>query len=106
MTWRLAARFADELNLDGLSPSEVEAALPTIRQRCEEIGRDPADLRVSVHLWWGDQPTPGAARVEHLSRYRELGVARVQTLLQSSVDGDEALASFAADARAAGASIL
>jgi hypothetical protein len=37
-----------------------------------------------------------------LGRYRELGVSRIQTLLADSVDGDEALESFAADARAAG----
>src|SRR6185436_18457949 len=48
VTWRLAARFADELNLDGLEPAEVEEALPTIRRRCEEVGRDPSTLRVSV----------------------------------------------------------
>ena len=41
VTWRLAARHADELNLDGLSPAEVAEALPVIRSRCEEIDRDP-----------------------------------------------------------------
>ncbi|MBA3587347.1 MAG: TIGR03560 family F420-dependent LLM class oxidoreductase, partial [Chloroflexi bacterium] len=56
VTWRLAARYADELNLDGMSPDEVCEALPTIRARCEEIGRDPDSLSVSVHVWWG---TPG-----------------------------------------------
>ena len=34
VTWRLAARYADELNLDGMTPAEVRAALPTIRRRC------------------------------------------------------------------------
>ena len=38
MTWRLAARFADELNLDALTPERVEAALPVIRERCAEVG--------------------------------------------------------------------
>ena len=51
VTWRLAARLADELNLDGLSPAEVAEALPVIRSRCEEIDRDPATLPVSMHLW-------------------------------------------------------
>ena len=51
MTWRLAARHADELNVDGMSPAEVAEALPVIRSRCEEIGRDPATLPVSVHVW-------------------------------------------------------
>ena len=41
VTWRLAARFADELNLDAMPPADVERALPVIRSRCEEIGRDP-----------------------------------------------------------------
>ena len=45
VTWRLAARHADELNVDGMTPDEVVEALPTIRARCEEIGRDPATLR-------------------------------------------------------------
>src|ERR671923_834150 len=51
VTWRLAARHADELNVDGMSPDEVADALPIIRSRCEEIGRDPDTLRVSVHIW-------------------------------------------------------
>src|SRR6476661_2924171 len=42
VTWRLAARLADELNLDNLTPAEVAEALPTIRARCEEVDRDPA----------------------------------------------------------------
>ncbi|MGZ6296704.1 MAG: TIGR03560 family F420-dependent LLM class oxidoreductase [Candidatus Limnocylindrales bacterium] len=102
VTWRLAARLADELNVDGLSPAELAAALPVIRTRCEEIGRDPATLRVSVHLWWGDAPGPGQARVDLLGAYRELGIARVMELLQDSARGDEALERFAQDARAAG----
>ncbi len=40
-TWRLAARFADELNLDWLTPEEVVAARPVIASRCEELGRNP-----------------------------------------------------------------
>ena len=61
VTWRLAARHADELNVDGMSPDEVAEALPVIRGRCEEIGRDPATLPVSVHIW-GEDISRGAAR--------------------------------------------
>jgi alkanesulfonate monooxygenase SsuD/methylene tetrahydromethanopterin reductase-like flavin-dependent oxidoreductase (luciferase family) len=104
VTWRLAARYADELNLDGLAPDEVREALPTIRARCEEIGRDPDSLAVSVHLWWGmpDWREPGEARQAFLAEYAELGVSRVIGLLQVSADFDEPLDSLAADARAAG----
>jgi F420-dependent oxidoreductase-like protein len=102
VTWRLAARFADELNLDGLSPAEVAAALPVIASRCEEIDRDPATLPVSIHLWWGDIAEPGAARVDLLASFRDLGIRRVQGLVQASADTDEALEALAEDARAAG----
>ena len=107
VTWRLAARYADELNLDGLSPDEVREALPTIRSRCEEIGRDPSTLRLSVHTWWGDDTwsQPGERRVELLQQYAELGVSRVIGLLQASADGDDALEQLAQDARSAGPSV-
>ena len=103
VTWRLAARFADELNLDGSEPDELHAALSVIRSRCEEIGRDPATLPVSVHIWPERLAAAGNARVDQLAAYREAGVCRVQTLLPGSTTSDDALASFAADARASGA---
>jgi F420-dependent oxidoreductase-like protein len=105
VTWRLAARFADELNLDGLEPREVREALLLIGSRCEEIGRDPATLPVSVHLWHEALAPAGRARQDQLAAYREAGVCRVQTLLPESVISDDALVSFAADARASGAEL-
>jgi F420-dependent oxidoreductase-like protein len=104
VTWRLAARYADELNLDGMSPDEVRDAMPTIRARCEEIDRDPDSLDVSVHVWWGtpEWRMAGVARQELLSAYADAGVRRVMGLLQDSADTDEALDALAADARAAG----
>lgn len=105
VTWRYAARFADELNLDGLSPDEVREVLPIIASRCEEIDRDPASLSVSVHIWKGNLPGPGQQRMDLLAGYREVGVSRIQTLVQASVDGDEALEAFKKDALAAGAEL-
>ena len=104
VTWRLAARYADELNLDGLSPDEVREALPTIRARCEEIDRDPDSLAVSIHAWWGmpDWSSPGSERQAFLNDYAELGVSRLIGLVRSSAEDDGALAALAADARAAG----
>ncbi|MBW3612655.1 MAG: TIGR03560 family F420-dependent LLM class oxidoreductase [Chloroflexi bacterium] len=104
VTWRLAARYADELNVDGLSPDELREALPTIRSRCEEIARDPDSLAVSVHVWWGTEEwkTPGAPRRDLLAAYAELGVSRIMGLLQAAAASDEALEALADDARAAG----
>ena len=102
VTWRLAARHADELNLDGMTPAEVAEALPVIRSRCEEIGRDPATLAVSVHVWTEYLSEAGAARVDLLAGYRELGVSRVMGLVRASATTDDALEALAEDARAAG----
>jgi F420-dependent oxidoreductase-like protein len=105
VTWRLAARHADELNLDGLSPAEVVEALPVIAARCEEIGRDPATLPVSVHLWAEAISAGGAGRIDRLAAYREAGVSRVMGLVRESARTDEALESLVEDARAAGVEI-
>lgn len=104
ITWRLAARYADELNVDGLSPDELREALPVIRSRCEEIGREPDSLSVSVHVWWGTPAwrSPGTPRRELFAAYEELGVSRVIGLLQESAEDDGALDALAEDARAAG----
>ncbi len=47
----LAARFADEFNLPPFhSLQQVEAAFARVRQACEEAGRDPVTLKLSVAL--------------------------------------------------------
>lgn len=102
VTWRLAARYADELNLDGKTPAEVADALPVIASRCEEIDRDPEDLRVSAHIFTQIFSEPGPSRVELLSRYAEVGVSRVMGLDRSTARSEEALHSLAEDCRAAG----
>jgi alkanesulfonate monooxygenase SsuD/methylene tetrahydromethanopterin reductase-like flavin-dependent oxidoreductase (luciferase family) len=47
----LAARFADEFNLPPFNPPAATAeAFARVRGACEEIGRDPATLELSVTL--------------------------------------------------------
>jgi hypothetical protein len=101
-TWRLAARFADELNLDWLSPDEVVDARPVIAGRCQEIGRDPASLRLSVNIGRPHSAPEGPVRVELLRGYRDAGVDRVMTLLAASAEDEGALERFAEDCVAAG----
>ena len=102
VTWRLAARFADELNLDGMSPDAVRDALPVIRARCEEIGRDPLSLGVSGHVWWEDLDRPGAGRRDFLAAYGELGLSRLIVFARDAATSDAALETLAEDCRAAG----
>lgn len=104
VTWRLAARHADELNLDATPPDEIPDALDVIADRCREIGRDPATLRVSVHVWW-EQLDRAPSRAELLRAYREAGVSRVMTLVRRSAADVSAIDEFADEARAAGAEL-
>jgi alkanesulfonate monooxygenase SsuD/methylene tetrahydromethanopterin reductase-like flavin-dependent oxidoreductase (luciferase family) len=105
VTWRLAAKYADELNLDGLTPDDVRDALPVIRGRCEEIGRDPASLTVSVHVWWESLTEAGEGRAEMVAAYRDLGVSRLICMIRDSAQSDDALAAWADDCRAGGAEV-
>jgi alkanesulfonate monooxygenase SsuD/methylene tetrahydromethanopterin reductase-like flavin-dependent oxidoreductase (luciferase family) len=81
-TWRLAARFADELNVDGLMPRQVEDAKAIIAAHCRAVGRDVESLRLSVNVRSASVASAlglrsaDAARL--LQQYAALGVSRVQ----------------------------
>jgi F420-dependent oxidoreductase-like protein len=104
VTWRLAARFADELNLDNMAIEDMPEAMKVIAARCEEIGRDPATLRVSVHIWWSTYEE-APSRPDLLAAYRDAGVSRVMTLVRSAATDPEAMARFRGDAIKAGAEL-
>ncbi len=102
VTWRLAARFADELNLDALPPEDVERALPIIAQRCQEVGRDPSTLRVSIHMWGPAHAEPGLARRVRLRQYMDLGLDRAILQAYAAVQDPPVLDAIAEDCAALG----
>jgi alkanesulfonate monooxygenase SsuD/methylene tetrahydromethanopterin reductase-like flavin-dependent oxidoreductase (luciferase family) len=103
VTWRLAARFADELCLDGLGPDEVVRALPVLRQRCEEIGREPTSLRVSLHHW-GEAAAvaPGPERQARFRQFAETGLDRLILQGFPAVGSPDVLERLAEDCSDAG----
>jgi F420-dependent oxidoreductase-like protein len=104
VTWRLAARFADELNLDNMAVDEMDDAMKVIAQRCEEVGRDPSSLKVSVHIWWSTfEEAP--SRSDLLAQYRDAGVSRVMTLVRAAARDPEAIARLREDAVEASAEL-
>ena len=102
-TWRLAARYADELNLDNVPPAEMADAVAVIADRCREVDRDPATLRVSVHVWW--EALDAADPVDLLAAYRDAGVGRVMALVRAAAHDGDALRRFRDQAREAGAGV-
>jgi alkanesulfonate monooxygenase SsuD/methylene tetrahydromethanopterin reductase-like flavin-dependent oxidoreductase (luciferase family) len=103
-TWRLAARYADELNLDNMAIEDMPEALEVIAQRCEEIDRDPATLRVSVHLWWEGVESAPSPR-DLLAAYAETGIARVMTLVRRAARDPDAVEELLEAARDAGCDV-
>ncbi len=102
VTWRIAARFADEVNLDNMPPDEMrDEAMPLLRQRWEEAGRDPSTLRVSAHIWW-ETLDQAPSRAGLLAAYREAGASRVMTLVRAAARDVGELEAFREDVVAAG----
>ncbi len=102
VTFRYAARFADEINLVYIGPDEVAELLPIIAQRCEEEDRDPSTLKVSLYCRDEDVRFAGQARVDFVGALDELGLSRLVAFVgRWSVDL-EAQVRFAEDVLAAG----
>jgi alkanesulfonate monooxygenase SsuD/methylene tetrahydromethanopterin reductase-like flavin-dependent oxidoreductase (luciferase family) len=126
ITFRLAARYADELNLD-LLPADVPAALDVLWDRFSDVGRDPSTLRLSAGInpsmpYRGLRSTGGqrlmepgemafvapeefatvGTRAEELIQWRELGFSRLMAGVPGLANTDETLYEFVDDLGAAG----
>jgi len=49
-TLRIAARFADQWNLPGGTPDVLVHKIEVLRAHCAAVGRDPADIEISVQV--------------------------------------------------------
>jgi F420-dependent oxidoreductase-like protein len=102
VTMRLAAKFADELNLVFRPLPEIPDLMATARQRCEEIGRDPATLRLSLYVADPQVREPGQQRIDTLGTLGEMGLDRLVAFPTRYGATREVHEQFADDCRAAG----
>jgi len=102
VTMRLAARFADELNLVFRPIDEVVELMAIARQRCEEIDRDPATLRLSLYVADTEVRVAGPRRADLLARLAEIGLDRVVAFPTRYGAEPDVQAAFAEDCRMAG----
>jgi F420-dependent oxidoreductase-like protein len=102
VTFRLAVRYAEELNLVFLEPPAVAEHMAVARQRCEEARRDPDSLRISLYCRDGDVRPTGQERVDRLGEFAALGLDRLIAFPSRWDMSDDGLARFAEDVRAAG----
>jgi F420-dependent oxidoreductase-like protein len=101
VTWGIAAQFADELNLDNMPAAEWQEARRDLEARCEEVGRDPSTIRVSVHIWW-ETLDAAPSRAALLREYADAGIDRVMTLVRAASEDVGELDRFAGDCEEAG----
>lgn len=73
-TLRIAARWADEWNFPGGDPAELAELIDVLHEHCAAVGRDPADIWVSVKAETDIGPGPFA---ELIARYRAAGADHV-----------------------------
>jgi hypothetical protein len=77
-TLRLVAEHGDACNLFATSPDEVADKLDVLRGHCDAVGRDPADIRVTVVM--GGAPLLEGdvdGFVAEAKPYADLGVEQV-----------------------------
>ncbi len=68
---RLTARYADHWNFDGKDPDSFAEALGRFHAACAAVGRDPADMEVSVQFW--PQRMPGTSLADLVGSFAERG---------------------------------
>lgn len=129
-TFRLAARYADEINID-VMPHELVEHRDVLHDRCREIGRDPQTITVAAGLnpcWpYGDLTVTGnqrmmeqhdvpaimnmslerdaGSRVAEIAEWKALGLDRLVCAAPGVVDTDESLHELVDHLAAAGVSL-
>lgn len=73
-TLRIAARWADQWNLPGGEPEVLAHKLDVLHRHCADVGRDPAEIEVSVKVKADGDPGEFA---ELAARYREAGAEHI-----------------------------
>jgi len=126
VTFRLAARYADEINVD-VMPDALEEHRDVLHERCPEIGRDPSTIRIAAGLnpcWpYRDLTVTGSqrmmeqqdvpsvmnmrvdtaeSRVAEIAAWNELGLDRLVCAAPGIVDSDEPLDELITHIRDAG----
>jgi len=73
-TLRIAARWADQWNFPNGEPAELRRKINVLHAHCAEIGRNPADIEVSVKMEADLEPT---AFADLASAYRAAGAQHI-----------------------------
>jgi hypothetical protein len=130
VTFRLAAKYCDEINID-VSLDEMPNYLAVLKERCEEIGRDPRSMAIGSGtnpafpyrglkvtgsqrmMTQADLPSVMGTfdisqlttRVEEIQASRELGIDRMCCGVPGLAETDESLYELVEDLQKAGVTL-
>lgn len=76
-TLRLVAQYADEANLFADDPAALAHKLGVLRAHCADVGRDPAEIRITL-LAGTDPAADPNGFVERMKPLADLGASQVQ----------------------------
>ena len=82
-TLRIAARWADQWNLPGGDPDTLAHKVDVLHRHCREVGRDPAEIEVSVKVKADGDPH---AFADLVGRYRACGAGHVIAMFEAPFD--------------------
>jgi F420-dependent oxidoreductase-like protein len=75
LTLRVVARYADVWNFGGGPVENFTRKIAILRSHCEEVGRDPAEIELSVQLPVNYDDLPGTART--VQQYVDAGATHL-----------------------------
>ena len=126
VTYRLAAKYCDEIQID-VDPPDWKEHIAVLHERCDEIGRDPSTLMASAgtnpafpypglkvtgrqrFMTQDDVPSIMPAtlgnlktRAEEIATWKELGAGRLVLGAPGAADTDESIYELVEDLRLAG----
>ncbi|MCB0999519.1 MAG: LLM class F420-dependent oxidoreductase [Acidimicrobiales bacterium] len=76
-TLRLVAQYADACNIFGFGPEFVQSKLEVLYRHCDDLGRDPSTIQVTI-LGGPDPLADTDAFLTEMERYAAIGVDLVQ----------------------------
>lgn len=82
-TLRIAALWADQWNLPGGDPEMLRHKREVLHHHCAEVGRDPAEIEVSVKLPADGDP---GAFADLVGQFREAGADHIIAMFESPFD--------------------
>jgi len=98
-TLRIAAKYADAINVMG-SPETVRRKIEVLRRHCQEVGRDPSQIRITVQalLWLTEDEALRQRIIYGMAAYQGIDQeeARRSALVGGIGEMKENVAAFAA----------